>query len=74
MAKRLVKHLDILAAKRGYEEGENVTELLRRQKDVTHNTPEIIEAAYDLQSGSYIEHVEKLHRSILVHRRAGGDP
>lgn len=59
MAKRLVKHLDILAAKRGYEEGENVTELLRRQKDVTHNTPEIIEAAYDLQSGSYIEHVEK---------------
>jgi hypothetical protein len=59
MAKRQMRHLDILAAKRGYEAGENVTELLRRQQNVIYNTPEIIEAAYDLQSGSYIEHVEK---------------
>ena len=54
-----LKHFDILAARKAYSEGQNITELLRRQKQVTGNTPEIIEAAYDLQAGTYIEHVEK---------------
>lgn len=39
--------------KRVYEEGKNVAEFLREREGIGHNTPEIIEAAYDLQAGSY---------------------
>ena len=54
-----MKHLDILGAKRTYMEGGNVTEYLRAQHKVGHNTSDIIEAAYDLQAGTYIEHVQR---------------
>jgi len=37
-----------------YEEGKNVSELLREEMEVDHNTDEIIEISYDLQAGSYI--------------------
>ena len=37
-----------------FREGRNVTEYLRQELGVAHNTPEIIETAYDLQAGSYI--------------------
>lgn len=37
-----------------YEQGENISALLRREMGVEENTREIIEIAYDLQSGSYI--------------------
>ena len=37
-----------------FERGENITELLRRVNASDVNTEEIIETAYDLQSGSYI--------------------
>ena len=46
---------DVLAAKRAYREGRNVTGLLREQLGVDWNTPEIIEVAYDVQSGAYVE-------------------
>jgi len=59
MTKRTLKHFDIVAARQAYAEGRNVTEFLRNQKDLTHNTVEIIETAYDLQAGTYIEHVQK---------------
>ncbi len=36
-----------------YEEGKNVSELLRGEMEVDHNTDEIIEISYDLQAGSY---------------------
>lgn len=42
---------DLLAA---YEDGQNITELLRGDLQSEVNTEEIIEVAYDLQSGSYI--------------------
>ncbi len=42
-----------------YEKGENITELLRHEKGIQYNTDEIIEIAYDLQSGSYIAAMEK---------------
>lgn len=52
------RYFDVLAAKAAYEEGKNVTELLRRQQGLDFNSPSIIETAYDLQAGSYISHVK----------------
>jgi len=57
MIKRELNHFDILEAKKAYKEGKNITELLRLQKNIETNTSEIIETAYDLQAGSYIEYV-----------------
>lgn len=57
MIKKQFSHFDILEAKNAYDQGRNVTELLRLQKKVNSNTAEIIETAYDLQAGSYIESV-----------------
>ncbi len=48
------RHVNALQARSAYERGENVTALLRRQLGVDVNTPEVIELAYDIQSGSYI--------------------
>lgn len=48
------RHFDMLAARAAYAEGRNVTEMLRAQKGVAMNTPDIIETAYDLQAGSYV--------------------
>jgi ubiquinone/menaquinone biosynthesis C-methylase UbiE len=57
MIKKQLKHFDLLEAKRAYKEGKNITELLRSQKNIDSNTSEIIETAYDLQAGSYIENM-----------------
>lgn len=57
--KSCCKYFDILAARKVYAEGKNVTDFLRAQKQVSHNTIEIIETAYDLQAGTYIEHAQK---------------
>jgi SAM-dependent methyltransferase len=51
-----IKHFDILLAKDAFTNGENVIDLLRRQKNLANNTSEIIETAYDLQAGSYIDY------------------
>jgi SAM-dependent methyltransferase len=48
---------DVLAARRAYREGRNVTETLRQQRGLAQNTAEIIETAYDLQAGTYMEAV-----------------
>jgi ubiquinone/menaquinone biosynthesis C-methylase UbiE/uncharacterized protein YbaR (Trm112 family) len=37
-----------------YEQGKNITEILRDEKGLQINSTEIIEIAYDLQAGSYI--------------------
>ena len=67
MSKRseLRKYFDILQAKKAYSEGKNVTELLRAQANLQANTPEIIEIAYDLQAGTYIESVNA-HRDFAI--------
>ena len=49
------KYFDILTAVDAYKNGKNVTETLRLQKGLDINTSEIIEIAYDLQAGTYIE-------------------
>ena len=51
-------------AKQAYSEGKNVTEFLRSEFQESQNTSEIIEIAYDLQAGSYIEWVN-LNRKKL---------
>lgn len=52
-----MKFIDILEAKSVYQKGENVTQYLRDKFDSEDNTSEIIEIAYDLQAGSYINAV-----------------
>jgi len=37
-----------------YEQGVNITQRLRQDRGLQHNTDEIIEMSYDLQTGSYI--------------------
>jgi SAM-dependent methyltransferase len=59
MNKRQLDHFDVIAAKKEFARGGNITELLRRQNNSNCNTPEIIEVAYDLQAGTYIDAVEK---------------
>ena len=49
----------IAEARAAYAEGRNVTELLRGRLGVTGNTPEIVEFAYDLQAGSYIDRIRE---------------
>lgn len=42
------------ALKALYREGVNITKVMREDRDMTANTTEIIEVAYDLQAGSYV--------------------
>ncbi len=44
--------------KKLYDQGKNISAFLRHEKGIEHNTPEIIEIAYDLQTGSYIQAME----------------
>lgn len=50
-----LKFIDVLSARKAYLDGKNVTTFLRNHMGVEKNTPEIIELAYDIQAGSYIE-------------------
>ena len=50
--------IDVLEAKSIYEKGENVTNYLREKYGSEDNSSAIIELAYDLQAGSYIENVK----------------
>ena len=43
-----------------FERGENITDLLRRETKSDLNTEEIIETAYDLQTGSYVDALNDL--------------
>ncbi|WP_346911516.1 class I SAM-dependent methyltransferase [uncultured Roseibium sp.] len=53
-----MKYLNVSKAKSVYAAGGNVTEFLRKETGSPVNTSEIIEIAYDLQAGSYIEGVQ----------------
>ncbi|MBT5434510.1 MAG: class I SAM-dependent methyltransferase [Rhodospirillaceae bacterium] len=53
-----MKFIDVLEAKAIYQKGENVTNFLRKKFGSEDNTSEIIEIAYDLQAGSYVENVK----------------
>lgn len=49
--------LDIVEAKKIYKEGGNIMKYLRKKFNTPNNTSQIIEIAYDLQTGSYIDYV-----------------
>ena len=53
-----MKFIDVLEAKSIYQKGENVIQYLRAKLGSEDNTSDIIEIAYDLQAGSYIESVK----------------
>lgn len=50
-----------------YEQGKNISALLREEMGLQRNTPEIIEIAYDLQTGSYIASME--NAEMAEHKR-----
>ena len=50
-----------------YEHGKNISALLREEKGLDQNTDEIIEIAYDLQTGSYIAAME--NAKMVEHKR-----
>ena len=53
-----MNYFNIIEAKKIYRVGKNITAYLRKQLNVSENTAEIIEIAYDLQAGSYIESIK----------------
>jgi len=53
-----MQYYNIESARNAFSKGENVTEHLRQQLGVSENSSEIIEIAYDLQAGSYIEYTK----------------
>jgi hypothetical protein len=50
-----MNYLDLEKTRQIYEEGKNITDYLKSEFKVDYNTSEIIEMAYDLQAGSYID-------------------
>lgn len=64
-----LKYFDVLAARQAYAEGRNVTELLRAQRGSDCNTSDIIETAYDLQAGTYIQAVERAPDKAMAYAR-----
>ena len=56
--------IDFAKAKAVYDRGGNVTAHLREQVGIDHNTPEIIEMAYDLQAGTYVAAANK-HYAVV---------
>ena len=54
-----IKYTKIIEAKKNYKLGINITKSMRDDLNSDRNTPEIIELAYDLQAGSYINYVKK---------------
>jgi SAM-dependent methyltransferase len=52
-----VHYRDLQEAIYAFEAGHNVSELMRTRRGAAANTPDIIEIAYDLQAGTYIEGV-----------------
>lgn len=50
-----------------YEQGKNISAVLRERMGIQHNTPEIIELSYDLQTGSYIAAME--NPAMAEHKR-----
>ncbi|MGC8667666.1 MAG: hypothetical protein ACP5VE_06100 [Chthonomonadales bacterium] len=50
-----------------YEQGRNISALLREEMGLQQNTDKIIEIAYDLQAGSYIASME--NAEMAEHQR-----
>lgn len=53
----MLKYDNILNAKQLYAQGENITSFLKSEYSLADNNSQIIEIAYDLQAGSYIQNM-----------------
>ncbi|CAN1514300.1 AdoMet_MTases domain containing protein [Methylophilaceae bacterium] len=53
-----LNYFNILALKKAFKNGENITDILRNQKNIIDNQ-QLIEISYDIQAGSYIEYAIK---------------
>jgi ubiquinone/menaquinone biosynthesis C-methylase UbiE len=54
-----VEPIDLSEVRRLYRSGVNVMDYLKKKLGTTHNTDQLVETAYDLQAGSYIEYIER---------------
>ena len=54
-----MKHINLSEVRRAYAKGINITDFLKTKFRSSSNTSEIIEIAYDLQAGSYIDYWQK---------------
>jgi len=62
-----MKYLNLKEAKNVYKKGKNITEYLRKELNITNNTSEILEIAYDLQAGSYIKYAKLNSKKISLY-------
>ena len=69
MAMTNVSNQSIKELKNLYDEGVNISQYLR-EKYGSENTPEIIEMAYDLQTGTYVELMKKPEVNSFYRKRA----
>ncbi len=51
-----------------YDQGENISAVMRKERNLDHNSQEIIEVSYDLQTGSYISAMQS--PQMLAHKNA----
>jgi hypothetical protein len=49
-----------------YKQGVNITQLLREEHGLQQNSANIIEIAYDLQAGSYVEYMKSAENEMRV--------
>tara|TARA_B100001093_G_C26726303_1_gene970099 strand:- start:762 stop:1055 length:294 start_codon:yes stop_codon:yes gene_type:complete len=54
-----MNYFEIKELKKAYDNGKNISKLLRDKLKSNENSSDIIEVAYDLQSGSYISNLER---------------
>ncbi len=67
MNSNLLAQLDLRAIREQFDLGANVTDLLKSQLGLPYNSPEIIEIAYDLQAGEYIDHALRNEAQIKAY-------
>lgn len=54
--------------KQDYLEGRNITQIMREERNIDYNTQEIIETAYELQTGEYQKKWERKEFSELYEK------
>ena len=62
-----MNYFNIKELKKAYDNGKNISKLLRERLNSSINSSDIIEIAYDLQSGSYISILEKNYKKFKEH-------
>jgi SAM-dependent methyltransferase len=64
-----MKFIDLKDVRKIYKKNNNVTEYLKKKFYKKHNTSEIIEIAYDLQAGTYIEIAKSNIKNLVLYTK-----